>query len=51
VLPPHCSKPPLHEQPSFLPALLSNSLKKRPRHFRGRNVSICFAICIFVYKK
>jgi hypothetical protein len=49
--PPLCSKPSLHEQPSFLPALLPNSSKKRPQRFRGRKVSIWFVICIFVCKK
>jgi hypothetical protein len=49
VPPSHCSKPLLHEQPSFIPALFS---KKRPRHFRGQKVStIWFVICIFVFKK
>jgi hypothetical protein len=40
VPPPLCSKPSLNEQPSFLPAPLSNSSNKRPRHFQGRKVSI-----------
>ena len=51
VPPPHCSKSSLHEQPSFLLALLLNYWKKQPRRLGGQRVSICFVICIFVCKK
>ena len=51
VLPPSHSKPSLNAQPSSFSSPLSNSLKKRPRRFRGRKVSKCFVICIIVYKK
>lgn len=40
VPPPHRSKHLLHEQPSFLSALLSNNSKKWPRRLGERKVSI-----------
>jgi hypothetical protein len=50
VPPPHRSKHLLHEQPSFLSALLSNNSKKWPRRLGERKVSIWFVIYVLVCK-